>query len=180
MLDTNSYLNDLSKLAYRFNLDDDSVLPSPLFERALSKALILLGERPTQLVNDSRSLSSFRDFLDRNSIVYRQVVTPDHIIDYDHPMLIVCSDDSSDIYCSPSSLKSKQVYSANQNKFIDSSNMLELSSTSFEIYASLPDESVSILELFSYTFLNQGWSVVRLLFVAFFGTLLYVSMLEGW
>jgi len=172
---TSKFNKELSQLAYSFNLDDDLSLPDSLFERVVSKALIQLGSSTVNL-NRPQPHFSIRDYLDSNSIIYRQVVTPHSLTKNEHPMLIVSSSDGSDLYCSTSHRKNNQVYSAYNNSFVNEEELIELSPTSYEVYASLPDDRISLYELFSYTFLDQLWPIARLLLAAFFGTVLYLLL----
>lgn len=172
---TNSSKN-LINLANNFSLNEDQDLYKSKAIRAISQVFKAKGIKHIDYQKfKTDDNESFKNFLDKNSIVYRSVDLGNYDYTSTIPSTIACFQD--DFVCIYPVNEEIKFYSAANNSHLSRDDVKKLGlSDAFEIYAGLHDESVNFFDIFSFTFNGQCRSFLLLLTAALFTTILYLLL----
>ena len=142
--------NQLSSLVYGFSLELSDDISSNIRVRALSKVLKANGESNINLKGfKTQKGETFKSFLDRNSIIYRQSTLSNYSYGITIPSTIVCTED--DYICIYTINGKQTLFSALSNSEIHTSDLGKIKEgQSYEIYNGLDDTPLNFLEVIEW------------------------------
>lgn len=170
------FTDRIQPLAHRFSLDENQDLFSSKAIRAVSQIFRAKGVRYINYakLKDDEGYS-FKNFLDRNSFVYRSINLTGYDLKSTIPSTIACVDD--DYICIFTSGNKIKFYSAAKNIYLAKSEIESIDlAEAYEIYSGLQDEPVSFVDIIKFTFFGQGVNFVFLLAATLLTTVLYLLL----
>jgi ATP-binding cassette subfamily B protein len=168
--------NQILPLAFDFSLHESEEISSNIKIRALSKVLRIQGHGNQDLKNiKTNENESLKNFLDNNSIVYRETNLSRYNYKNTIPTTIACTID--DYICIYSEGRTQKFYSANKNTNISLREVEALSlKQSYEIFGGLKDNPLNFVDVINFTFNKQLSLFITVLLVALLTTILYVTL----
>lgn len=168
--------NQILPLAFDFSLHESEEISSNIKIRALSKVLRIQGHGNQNLKNIKTSKNeSLKNFLDNNSIVYRETNLSRYNYKNTIPTTVACTID--DYICIYSEGRTQKFYSANKNTNISLSEVEALNlKQSYEIFGGLKDNPLNFVDVINFTFNKQLSLFITVLLVALLTTILYVTL----
>ena len=168
--------NQLSSLVNGFSLELSDDISSNLKVRALSKVLKVNGEVSVNLKGfKTQKGETFKSFLDRNSIIYRQSTLSNYSYGNTIPSTIVCTED--DYICIYTINGKQTLFSAQSNSEVQEGDLEKIKAgQSYEIYNGLKDTPLNFFEVIEFTFKNQLSLFLLILLVAMATMILYVTL----
>ncbi len=174
--DASSLSNKIVPLANKFDIEEAGERYLSMAVRAVSTILKSKGiDHIDYRKFKAKTNEPLKNFLDNNNLTYREVSLEGYNFRTTIPSTIGCA--NGDYICIFEREEKMVFYSAKNNCYISNTEAArhEISSA-FELYGSLKDSNIDIVEVFAFTFNGQVRRIILLMLVALFTTCLYLLL----